>query len=151
MLWAAAGPGGVSVCLSCGRAGAVGGGGRRAWRRRSPCARRGEDGRAVRGRRLRLVTSERATEERGATLRPGRACSPPPPAAAGPRTSSPALPCRVEDSPARFATSGNSGVVTAGAESQVQSGPRVRYGESGGGLRQPQLQHSPPPRLGALD
>lgn len=72
-------------------------------------------------------------------------------AVSGPRTSSPALPCRVGDSPVRFATSGNSGVVTTGAESQAQSGPRVRYGESGGGLRQPQLQHSPPPRLGALD
>lgn len=77
--WAAAGPGGVSARLPrlCRRRG------RRqpsCSRRSRLCVRRRKDGRAVRGRRLRLVTPECATEERGAPPRPGRACSPPPPA-----------------------------------------------------------------------
>lgn len=63
--------------------------------------RRRKDGRAVRGRRLRVVTPECATEERGAPPRPGRACSPPPPARRRrPAHFLPGPPLRVEDSPA---------------------------------------------------
>lgn len=110
------------------------------------------------GRRLRLVTSERAIKERGAPPRPGWACSPPPPAAAPPPPparelppSRPALPCRVRDGLSRLDASWNSGAVIAGAESRVQAGPRVRYGERGGGLGQQQQPPSEPPRLRALD
>lgn len=61
--------------------------------------RRRKDGRAVRGRRLRVVTPECATEERGAPPRPGRACSPPPPARRRrPAHFLPGPPLRVEDS-----------------------------------------------------
>lgn len=102
---------------------------------------------------MRLVTPECATEELGA---------PPRPAGPAPRPLPPARRRR----PAHFlpgpplSGGGLSGpprhsrelrAATAGRRARAQSGPRVRYGESGGGVRLPQQQPPPPSRLPALD
>lgn len=117
MRWAAAGPGGVGACLP--RPGsAEGSGGRSARRRSRLCVRRRKDGRAVRGRRLSVVTPECATEERGAPPRPGRTCPPPPPSRRRrPAHFLPGPPLRVEDSrqPRHL---GELRAATHGAESQ---------------------------------
>lgn len=86
--------------------------------------RRRKDGRAVRGRRLRLVTPECATEELGAPPRPaGPAPRPLPPAGGGPRTSSLALPSRAGASPTRLTTPGNCRLQPRGGEPARSLGP----------------------------
>ncbi|XP_047608088.1 uncharacterized protein LOC125110682 [Phacochoerus africanus] len=157
-------PVGVTVVVAGTGGGACGGallcalGGGGAWRcKRSPRPRPG----GHRGRRRRLwCLAEEASVCAAGRRWPGRARGaaaarlgllPAPSRRRRPAHFLPALPCRAGASPARFATSGNSRAVTAEAESQAQSGPRVRYGESGGGLSQPQQQRGPPRRPGALD